>query len=54
LRIVVVPMKNRSGNKEFVKNGIGKETDNPFEKVFAFTFLAGDDFICWVREKNNN
>jgi len=37
--------------KEFVKNGIGKETDNPFEKVFASTFLGGDDFICWVREK---
>jgi hypothetical protein len=37
--------------KEFVENGIGKETDNPFERVFASTFLGGDDFICWVREK---
>lgn len=37
--------------KKFVENGIGKETDNPFEKVFASTFLADNDFICWVREK---
>ena len=41
----------RKHYKEFVENGIGKETDNPFEKVFASTFLAGEDFISWVREK---
>ncbi|MCL0030153.1 hypothetical protein M1M93_00435 [Thermodesulfovibrionales bacterium] len=34
-----------------MENGIGKETDNPAKKVFASTFLAGEDFICWVREK---
>jgi len=28
-----------------------QKQDIPFEKVFASTFLAGDDFICWVREK---
>lgn len=43
--------KARRLYKQFVESGIGKEVDNPFEKVFAYTFLAGDDFICWVREK---
>ncbi len=37
--------------KQFVEDGIGKEMHNPFEKVFASTFLAGSDFISWVSEK---
>jgi hypothetical protein len=49
--------KNKTGkgseNGETVTNPVPSPLEYPWSSYpyFASTFLAGDDFICWVREK---